>query len=1253
MKKFNRFLSIILSTMLLITCICNVGYADASYSSSEKAQKVIEWCSALEELFDKCDSLGISSVYDSADYEIVKQFSGRIATETDQTKTDHYFNTLAVIYDRVRNNLINYINGSVTPLAVDKKSYANITLKGGNLYSVTENNGSVTEKPIVTGGYSLWQSTDEYTAFSAKLGSMTTEGVEYYQSNIVTFANGYLMKSTYADAEIKKITDFLDMCEALNICLSFGFDTLYFPQGFIEYYNSQAADESGMIRNTDGEYSGFINFNPTHPAIKELHEKQAEILLPNLAKYKCITSIMMVNEPIFEAYDKPYYYDKWTAYIKNLYGDIGTLNGAYNSSYTSFDDVKMPSKEELTPLYYDYREFTTDILKEYFTNLKNTIKKYLPDMPVGVKLMEYTRATSRANYSWNIKYDKYKDIFDVNYNDSFAFVEDERFPIQGKMLWYDYLRSVIDAPVINGENHIIEDKWNDTLNINYDSRIPNHVAADMWQGAIHGSDQTVNWLLADNERVNTMYPNATALYRPDLLSEISKTTLDMERLSDEITAIQDTPCDTAILYSDASWNYNTNFTSNNYNAYLAAIYSGHKVQFVTERTLDNLSDQKVLIVPDCANTTPETVQKIKTFADAGGKVIFVGAGCLQKDRNNKSLPADILSIANSLYESAVTVDDISELADILYGVYEEMGLNTITVVDETTGRKVADTEWSSTDFNGEYIVNVCNYSETHTPDISIYVNGKKAKQIRELRSNKVYNGSIELALNKPLLLKIVSEEDADIYEPKNVIAVQNSSSQTENIGVNVSWVNPSAETLSEVTVYEHGDDGTDTLLSSEDAIPGKVCEYRHTGLNTGIFKTYKVRFDFSDHSPVEVYTTGLSGKGAFTNLVSNVKNPDVNFMQRFGISYGDGGLIPGVINKVTAEGSNHFLDFRANIVEGSSAKAVILFELDNKMEANKNQVLSFKYKSATDVTCDIYIGTQESGNKKSTMTIPASKEWKTFSHTFYANWAAERVFLEFGTSVECLCLDDITLYKEEDETAVAAKRDFEYSNLACTKGPKSVTITPDVNSAVINIGSSDDWYISADDAPDGVSRVVNYYNIYEVRNGKRIFRARLARTELNAPIPEIKIGNLKNGKKYLYEITCEDSKGVYESAAYVSAGVTPSEPYVISDFVMTNSSGTTDEILLDSEYSASINITNNSVPTTACLIVGLYSGNTLVGTYMSQNCAVGTGESKTLKIDNIDLSLLTGSNAYVKCFLFKDLSDIVPLKEAVRYSVIN
>lgn len=1258
MNRINRFLSMILCAVLLSTCICGVGYADTSYSNSEKLQKVNTWCSALEKLFDQCDSLGITSVYDNADYEIVKHFSERMATETDQTKFDYYFDVLAQIYDSVRTNLITYINGSGSPLIVDKKDYSNIKLKDGDLYSVTEQGGVAVYKPIVTGGYHYWQSTEDYAALSAKLGSTATEGFEYQQWDIVAFnsTDGSLTKSSSADAEIKMITDLLDMCEELNICVSFTFGaSAYRPWGFDKYYNGDQIPEEEKLTNADASYSNYINCNPTHPAFEELYDMQASILLPPLQKYRCITSIMLVNEPTFEANDKPYYYDEWTQYITNLYGNISALNSAYGTSYSSFDEVKMPLEAELTPLYYDYREFTTDILKEYFTNLKNSVKKYLPDIPVGVKLMEYTRALPTANGSWNIKYDKYKDILDVNYNDSFAFVDSETLNIPGKMLWYDYLRSVIKAPVINGENHIIEDKWNGTLDINYDSRIPKHVAADMWQGAIHGSDQTVNWLLSDNERTNNTYPNATALYRPDLMSEVSKTTLDMERLSDEITAISNAECDTAILYSDTTWNYNKSFTENNYKAYLAAIYSGHKVEFVTERTLDNLGSQKVLIVPCISNTTAETVQKINAFVNGGGKVLFVGSDCLKKDRNNKSFSEDILNTVNDLYAASVTVGNISELSDSLYYMYEKMGMNVVTVIDDSTGRRVSDTEWNTAIINDEYFVNICNYGETAKSNVSVYVNGKKADLMLDMRREKSYHDSLTLETNVPLLLKVVSLGGEETYEPKNVVAVHNSSStDTESIGINVSWVNPNAQTLRKVSIYEHGDDGTDTLLNgSIDSTPGKVCEYRHIGLGDGEFKTYKIEFEFSDRSPVVVYTSGDAGKGEYMHLISNVKNPDVTFSQRFGILYADGGLIPGIINKVVAEGNNQYLDFRANVVENSDTKAYILFEFDSAMVANQMHTLTFKYKSATHVTCDVYIGTMESGNKKSTMTIPASDEWTEFSHTFYGNWTAPKLFLEFYSSVEQLCIDDIKFFQADNPKNVMAARDFEYQNMACTKGPNKVEATADVNSAIIAITNSDDWYISSENSPDCVQRVVNYYNIYEVENGTRTLRAKLARAKYDSSVPTLKLENLKGGKNYLFEVTCEDNAGVYESAAY-AVEVTPNEPYTVSDFIMTNSDGTADNILFDKKkYTASVQLANNSAQTTAYLIVGLYSDDALANIYITPKYTIENSQSKTLSIENIDLSSLSGTDVYIKCFLFKDLSCIDPLRLSKKYTVIN
>ena len=73
-------------------------------------------------------------------------------------------------------------------------------------------------------------------------------------------------------------------------------------------------------------------------------KKYYEIFIPIVYEYKdIVTSLTIVNEPYFEAYDKSYYYDKWTAYLKNKYNNISSLNSIYKTSYSSFGDVKMPT----------------------------------------------------------------------------------------------------------------------------------------------------------------------------------------------------------------------------------------------------------------------------------------------------------------------------------------------------------------------------------------------------------------------------------------------------------------------------------------------------------------------------------------------------------------------------------------------------------------------------------------------------------------------------------------------------------------------------------------------------------------------------------------------------------------------------------------------------------------------------------------------------------------------------------------------
>lgn len=1246
MKICKKVFSIILSLTLALSAagILPVGYADSGYSSSEKLQRAEGWCEELSGLFAQLAALNIESVYDSADYEIVKKFTEKMNTETDDTKLDYYFEALAEIYGRVRENLKSYINGSSLPIQAADRCYRNIKLENGHFYSVEAENEAEKKMPVVAGGYSAWQSADDDMRLSAAVGSTSTEGPTYEQRKLVTFANGELMRSTSADAELERIKDFLDMCEKLNLCVSFGIDTIHMPDGYIGYYKSNG------IRDDGGEYSQYLNYNPTHPAIEALHKKQAEILLPELEDYSCITSIYFVNEPQFEAYDKAYYGSEWEAHLKSEYSnDISKLNEAYGSTYTEFSEVKMPPVPEQTALYYDYREFTTDILKEYFTTWEDIIHKYLPDMPIGVKLMEYTRAGNRKNNDWNIKYEKYKDILSINYNDAFSFVGDTTLNIQGKMLWYDYLGSIIDAPVVNGENHVIKDMiGTDPEAFDYSEKIPSHVAADMWQGAIHGADQTSDWLLSDNDYTNARYKNSSALYRPDLMSAVSKTTLDMERLAEQITALQDEEADTAILYSDASWTYDNTFTENNYKAYLSAIYNGHKACFITESTLDRLDGQKILIVASAKQTSADTVRKIKQFAENGGKVVFAGEDMLSRDKHNLALPEDVSAITAELYSSQTVADSADALEKKMAELYAEMSLNTVTLIDEATGRKPASTEWTVGKSNGKYIVNIISYDWETAPTVGVYLDGVKQTELKELRSDKAAGSAVTLSACEPVMIEIQESEKTASYEPKNVMAIQASNTTA---GVTMSWINPTAETLSKVSVYDYSEDGNDTLLSDAlSTAAGAVVQYRHTGLTNGSWKMYRIHFDFSDGEETDVFTSAHAKKSEYQAFIDNTNN------KRFGINYSEVPNIPASINKIRTEGTNHYLDFRTNIAEGSGEQAVMVFTLDDKMTANERHKLTFKSKSETEFKCDLYIGTTEIGNKKYRMTVPRSDEWAVQTVEFDVNWAAERLFLIFPETVEGWSVDDLKF--EVSETGeVLGSKDFEYytakypAPLDYPKAIRRANATPYTNSAVIEVDDpSPTWWDSAADAPGGIARVINFYNVYEVSGSERIFRARIPKATLENPLPKLRLTGLTEGKCYTYELTCEDFGGIFESAP-VEVSVVPAESYTTSSYSFTSGGETGGGVLYGRNYTAGVTLSAKSEAMTAQLAVGIYDGGVLQRLLVSDKISVEKGETGTAAVNGVDLSAYTGDDLFVKCFLFEDIEGLKPLKEMKKFPV--
>ena len=325
-------------------------------------------------------------------------------------------------------------------------------------------------------------------------------------------------------------------------------------------------------------------------------------------------------------------------------------------------------------------------------------------------------------------------------------------------MWYDFMTSLKNAPVINSEDHILRDN----AEITYNENELNMNLADVWQGAIHGRAGAAYWLWDKSSRAaeGTIYYNSNLTRRVELVAGISRVNLDLNRLANEITAIQKKNARCAVLYSNYTQVAKSALhTSAMYEAYRYLQNNGEKVYIVNDTYPEKLNENKnleLLIVP-CADYMPEKVwQEIKKFEESGKTVIFAEYNTSYYNENGKSLNA---TLKNYVLKNATRVSfgGWNENTVSLLGcenVYSAIG-NVISafVKDVEVKSGNGETEWTSAKYEDGYVVNLCNYGEEVT-EITISYKGKECGDIFDLTENKGISNIISLSPYETKLVKI-------------------------------------------------------------------------------------------------------------------------------------------------------------------------------------------------------------------------------------------------------------------------------------------------------------------------------------------------------------------------------------------------------------------------------------------------------------------------------------------------------------------
>jgi len=537
----------------------------------------------------------------------------------------------------------------------------------------------------------------------------------------------------YDKKEIDELKRDLERAYENNVTVSLLLSPHYFPTYL---------DVEGLYNFDAGS---LIKYNISMPEAKTVIEEYLNILLPEIKDCKAVSSICLTNEPVFETRNwYSYYAPEFCKWLEEKYVSIEALNVAYGANYGSFEEVEMPSAaaSEGSARHYDYLRFNDEVVTLWHGWMADIVKKHLPDMPVHVKTL---RTINTSNLYGSIRHGANPEDFDAfcdwagndaySYNNHGGQGDYTTDDFYKKMMWYDYLWSVTGKPVYNSEDHVLQNGFTD-----FDEHFAKNIGADIWQGALHNRKMSTVWVWGRSYNPENHLYNSV-LHRPDCVYEIGKRALDLTRLSRDIDRITSKKPKVALFYSEATRNYGgaENHLESMTKAYKELLSMGQPVGFVTENSLERISEYEILVVPGVTHTIPETVLSIEDYIMTGGTVIEYTESFV-KDEYNK--------ISDYKPDGMITADD-NTLREMLQNVLNDKGLLRVKLVDNATGELAENVDWSYSLNGDDIVVNILAHDEEK--NVSVYVDGVKRENLINALDNSLFTGSIKPL--EPIFLK--------------------------------------------------------------------------------------------------------------------------------------------------------------------------------------------------------------------------------------------------------------------------------------------------------------------------------------------------------------------------------------------------------------------------------------------------------------------------------------------------------------------
>jgi len=750
--KINTIILCFLFLMIIFACSTSGNIF--SRSGIENKLREIETVKLpeIERLIGLCKERRIAVDYEMVDYTVIKDFIGFVRDDLQHRNFSRAFYGVSCL-EELSSNAINalnaYLDGTKKAREVTRFVTGNIEIRGGSMIGRAVNpvTGNAVTRPLFFTGYG------HFDQIVNDIPKMTGYGADIIQTEVGPWHTVIEHDGGYAfNAQgVEKIENILREAEKYNVRVDVLLSPHYFPQWVLRKFPHL---------NERSDY--FLKFNMFDPEAKKVIETHITGVMERIKNYRSLNSVCLSNEPVFSTARNFNVNNKnsvinlmWTEFLAETHGSAENLNRIYGTNYRSFDAVPMPKENEASPRFYDWVSFNDKVFGGWHEWMADLVKRTAPNVPVHAKIMDAVLSPGggRTALRWGIDPEQFSRFSQFNGNDAYNLLFRNDGGITSKMKWYDLLISLKKMPVFNSEDHIIEDRAGD-----YIPQQAMHARADIWQGAVHGRTASVIWVWERTHEKNSDFAGSI-LHRPDVVSAVGRTNLDLNRLAYEVTALQNEPAQCAILFSTPARIYDQAYFDTADKAYKSLIFNGQKAAFITEKQLAALdfASYKIIIIPAAIHVMPGTLGAIKTFIQRGGKVLVIGENSLSRDFYNRTIEnADRNYIMENsvIIRSAYSVTE-TDLHAAVKNMLTENSLNKVTLTDNGTGNPVYGIEWQSAVYSGKLIVNICNYDWSGKKSVRLLVNERPAgNAVNLITGERADTTNIELIPYTPVLLSI-------------------------------------------------------------------------------------------------------------------------------------------------------------------------------------------------------------------------------------------------------------------------------------------------------------------------------------------------------------------------------------------------------------------------------------------------------------------------------------------------------------------